>query len=82
MTQPPIIEVYVGPGDNFSYKLRPAGVSTKDYGEVFASLLRHVANMLAIEGNFVKDDLEREIRKFMNQELDHPTTQGSMRMLQ
>lgn len=47
-----IIEIAIAADGRLSSRLRPCHLSTKDYGELTAKLLRQIAAMLAGEGGF------------------------------
>lgn len=81
MTEDAIIEVALERG-KLQYKMRPCHLSTRDYGEIFASLVRLSAQMLASEGNHDPKDLERLILDAFKHETDHPTTETTISQLQ
>jgi len=81
VTEDAIIEVSLERG-KIQYKMRPCALNTKDYGEIFASLVRLSAQMLATEGHFSQNELEQNILQAFRQEISNPTTETTMSQLQ
>jgi hypothetical protein len=82
VTEPPIISVTLDENGKSSYRIGLCGISTRDYGEIFATLVRLVAKMIATEGHYDEKDIEHEILQHFNQEVREPTTHTSMNQLQ
>jgi hypothetical protein len=61
MSFQPIIEVLVNETGDVHYRLRPCTLSTLVYGEIFATLARQVAGMMAQEGGFNQEDVYLQI---------------------
>lgn len=81
MTDPPIIDVTLDLGQ-INYRTRTSHLDTRAYGQIIASLVHLTAKMFATEGGFDEKDIERDILKHFNQEIEHPTSETTMSQLQ
>ena len=78
---PPIIEVTLERG-KLEYRTRTSHLNTRDYGQIIASLVRLTAKMFATEGGFNVEEIEKDILKHFDEEINHPTTETTLSQLQ
>lgn len=81
MTNAVIIEVSVDNG-RIDYRLRTSLLSTKDYGQILASLAAQIAIMFQVEGGMNKEKVLNEIAGFFADELERPSAVTSIHQLQ
>jgi hypothetical protein len=77
-----IIDVTVNAAGQIDYRLRTSTLSTKEYGEILATLAGLIATMMASEGGFDETTVRREILRYFADEVKAPTAQTMMSQLQ
>lgn len=82
IASPPLIEVTISPTGSIDYRLRTSLLSTKDYGQILASLASQIATMFQIEGGMNKEKVLAEIAGFFADELERPSAVTSIHQLQ
>lgn len=78
----PIIEVSVDEAGNISYRMRPSSLDTKAYGEIFATLVRLVAQMMESEAGYKRAVVISQIFEAFLKEMNAPTAEVKSAMLQ
>jgi len=78
----PIIEVLLSEKGEISYRLRVSPLDTRQYGQVFATLIRQLAAMFRSEAGFPTELAELEVVVAMMDELKKPTAEVETRMMQ
>lgn len=78
----PVIEVMLSEAGDLSYRLRACPLNTQQYGEIFATLVRQVAQMMESEAGYKRALVISQILEAFLRELDSPSAEVETRMLQ